>query len=120
MAFKIDISGSYFFPVEVEQPIDGGKFQKSSFDAKFKRLSRTEMRGIFDRIPSDKKVIDDPITDDEILNDMFLGWKGAITEDGSEFPYSETNREIMLEIAGVSGAIIAAWFKSLQGSKAKN
>lgn len=120
--FKIDISKTYFFPVTVELPEDG-KHKKISFDAEFNRLSKTENRAIFERFPSasEDTDIENPIKDDEILDLVFVGWKGIQDADGEPLAYSETAREKVLEIQGVSNGIIAAWFASIAGSaKAKN
>lgn len=118
--FKINASDTYFFPVTVEQPIDGGKFQKSTFDAQFKRLNKTEVREIFARMPSADKEVENPINDDGILDLVFVGWKGVADSDGQDLPYSETSRIALLEVQGVSNGIVQAYFNSLSGSKAKN
>ena len=38
MAFVLKQSDTYKWPVTVEIPIDGGRFDKQTFDAEFKRL----------------------------------------------------------------------------------
>jgi hypothetical protein len=118
--FKIDQAPSYFFPVTVELAIDGGKFQKSTFDAEFNRLSKTKMKEIFDRFPSISKDVEDPITDNEILDLVFIGWKGVVDDAGEPLPYSQTTREALLDVQGVGSAIVRTYFASIAGSKQKN
>lgn len=115
--FKLDASPTYFFPVTVEQPADGGKFPKSTFDAEFKRLSKTEIKDIFQRLPGMTKDGEEAINDDEILALVFVGWKGIVDASGDALPYSETSRAVMLDIQGVSNGIVKAFFDSISGSK---
>lgn len=115
--FKLDTSSTYFFPVTVEQPADGGKFVKSTFDAEFKRLSKTEVKSIFERLPGVTKEAEEPINDDDILTMVFVGWKGVADASGDALPYSETTRVAMLDIQGVSNGIVKAFFDSISGSK---
>ena len=117
--FKLDLSDNYYFPVSVEIPEDG-KHRKVTFDAEFKRLTKSEIREIFDRLPGLGKEVENPIPDDEILEKVFVGWKGIVDGNGESLPYSETTRERVLDIMGVAPGIVRAWFNSLNGSKAKN
>ena len=43
MAFILAQSDSYSWPVTVEFPVDGGRFEKQTFDAEFKRLHNHEL-----------------------------------------------------------------------------
>lgn len=119
MAFKIDLSDTFFFPVTVQIAKDG-KHDTAKFDAEFKRLSKTENREIFDRLPRTGHDVDVPITDDEILDLVFVGWKGVVDSDGVEIPYSETARTKVLDIQGVSNGIVQSWMNSITGARSKN
>jgi hypothetical protein len=118
--FKIDVSDTYYFPVTVEQPIDGGKFQTSTFDAQFKRLSKTEIKDIFARLPVAGKEVENQLDDDGILDAVLVGWKGIEDSSGEALPYSITNRSALLDVQGVSNGIVQAYFASLSGRKTKN
>jgi hypothetical protein len=121
--FKLNQSDTYFFPVTVELPIDGGKFDKVKFDAEFKRLPRAQIKDIMSRVGTtapDGSKIEDPINDDGVLDRVFVGWKGIVDEKGDVVEYSQTAREAVLEIHGVAAGIVRAWFDSLSGSKTKN
>ena len=54
MAFKLDESGSYQWPVTVEIPSDGGEYIKQSFEVKFKRITQTRIREIGNEIEANK------------------------------------------------------------------
>jgi hypothetical protein len=45
--FKLATSPVYFWPVSVSLPTDGGKFEKSTFDAQFKRIPQSRIDAIF-------------------------------------------------------------------------
>ena len=79
-----------------------------------------ENRAIYDRFPKPDVEVENPITDDELLELVLVGWKGIVGTDGEALPYSETARERVLAIQGVSNGIAMAWFTSIAGSKAKN
>ena len=44
MAFTLDQTDSYSWPVELEVAGDGGKFERHSFDIRFRRLTQSRMR----------------------------------------------------------------------------
>jgi hypothetical protein len=41
MAFVLKKTASYKWPIKVEIPVDGGKFETQTFDAVFKKMSRS-------------------------------------------------------------------------------
>ena len=107
-------SPSYRWPVVVEFPVDGGKFDKETFDAEFKRLPQDQLREIGDRIEAGT------ITDLELLDKVLVGWSGIFDEAGDEVPFSETSADEILNVALVASAIVAAWLESLAKGKRKN
>ena len=111
MAFVLKQSNSYFWPVEVQIPIDGGKFEKSTFDAEFKRLSQDRI----EEIRAD--VIAGSTTDRVVANEVLIGWKG-INDGSDDVPYSVTARDELLNMPKVAESIIMAWMESLSRSAA--
>ena len=112
--FIISQSTAYRWPVSVEFPIDGGKFEKQTFDAEFKRMSQTQIEGVR------KQIEEGSVTDRQLAADVLVGWSGIKDEQGDDVPYSETTREILLDIPLVAAAIVMAFVTSLSGRKAKN
>jgi hypothetical protein len=41
--FILSQSSSYKWPVSVDFPVDGGKYEKQTFDAEFKRMSQPQI-----------------------------------------------------------------------------
>lgn len=114
MAFKLDNTASYFYPVEVQIATDGGKFQKSTFDVQFRRVNRTELESMV------KALQDGEITDRAIAVDVMTGWKGVTDADGEPIAFGETSRDAVLDVVAVQPAIVKAWFESVSGKNAKN
>lgn len=113
MAFTITQSDAYFWPVTIEIPIDGGRFEKHTFDAQFKRLTQTRIESLTDH------VFTQTIKDRDVVAEVMAGWKGV--NDGSdELVWSEANRDILLNIPMVASTIVKAWIASLSGAQRKN
>lgn len=112
--FVISQTSSYKWPVAVEFPIDGGRVEKQSFDAEFRRLSQT-------RIEEIRKLIEDGgITDRDFAREVLIGWNGVIDGNGDPVPFSEATRDALLDVPLVSASIIRAFMESLAGARRKN
>lgn len=112
--FVISQKSSYTWPVSVEFPTDGGKTERQSFDAEFKRLPQSrinEIRSLIER---------NEITDTELARDILTGWSGVQDGHGDAVPFSEASRDQLLDVALVANAVIMAWLGSLTGAKRKN
>lgn len=114
MAFLLSQSDSYVWPVTVEIPIDGGRFDRQTFDAKFKRLPQNRNNAIIQAARADAT------TDLEVANEVLLGWKGITDDSAEEVPYSETVKSQLLDLPGVAAAVVEAYITSLLGAKRKN
>lgn len=112
--FSISQSKSYHWPVTVELPVTGGKHEKHTFDAEFKRITQGRIKEISKAIESGD------MTDSDFCKEILLGWKGVHDDRGEAIPFSETARDELLDIQLVAGAIVTAFFKSLQGARTKN
>ena len=113
MAFILKQTDSYVWPVTVELPVDGGRFEKHSFDAEFKRLSQSRIEEIMeDVVKGDAK-------DREVAAEILIGWRG-VSDDNGDIPFSEKARNDLLNIPLVSASTIKAWMESLAGAKRKN
>ena len=113
MAFILKQTDSYVWPVNVELPVDGGRFEKHSFDAEFKRLSQSRIEEIMD------EVVKGEAKDREVAAEVLIGWRG-ISDGGGDVPFSEKARDDLLNIPLVSASTIKAWMESLAGAKRKN
>lgn len=114
MAFVLSQSTSYSWPVAVEFPIDGGRFDKQTFDAQFKRLPQDRIRQVWDQIQSSE------IDDEGLCKEILVGWSGITDDKSEEIPYSEKARDQLLLVPLVAAAIVGAWLDSLAKAKRKN
>lgn len=111
--FKIVQNPTYTWPVTVELPIDGGKTEKATFDAEFKRLTQSRVDEIRHAVERSE------MRDSDLAREALVGWSGVVDADGP-VPYSERARDQLLDIPMVSTAIIMALLNSLSGAKRKN
>lgn len=113
MAFVLKQSDNYSWPVTVEYPVDGGRFEKHTFDAQFKRLSQTRIEEIMnDAVSGDMK-------DVGVAGELLTGWAG-VTDGGEPIPYSEKAKAELLDMPLVAASIVKAWMESLAGARKKN
>ena len=111
--FKIVTTPTYTWPVTVELPTDGGKTEKATFDAEFKRLTQS-------RVDEIKKAVErGEMTDADLAREALVGWSGVVDGDGP-VPYSESARDQLLDIPMVATAIVMALLGSLSGARRKN
>lgn len=111
--FKLVQATTYSWPVSVELPVDGGRTEKASFDAEFKRLTQSrieEIRGLIER---------DEIRDVDLVREVLVGWSGVVDADGP-VPFSAQALNQLLDIPTVASSIVYALFQSLTGAKRKN
>lgn len=112
--FILNQAPTYLWPVKVELPVSGGKHEKHTFDAEFRRLSQSRMVEI-------GKAIDAGTTSDiELAREVLAGWKGIVGADGQDIPYSEAARDALLDVPLVAAAVVMAFFESAAGAKRKN
>lgn len=114
MAFVLSQSESYSWPVIVEFPIDGGRFDKQTFDAEFRRLPQTRIREIWDQIQSGE------LSDNDLCDEVLIGWSGVQDGKGADVPYSEKAKFDLLNVQLVAAALVGAWLDSLSKAKRKN
>ena len=126
MAFVLKQSATYSWPVPFKVPTDGGKYEKQTFDAEFKRLPQSRINEIQAevqaRIRSAEKgeAFESDISDISIADEVLAGWAGVVDDEGEEVPFSATSKAQLLNIPGLAGSIIEAYFESVAGKKLKN
>lgn len=113
--FKIGQTDRFSYPVSVDIPADGGKRTTYTFDAIFRRLSRDEFVDLTTRAQAGET------NDAALVRDVLLGWKGVQDAEGGELPFSEENRELVLNVWPVLPAVVAAFIEAhTPKGKAKN
>lgn len=111
--FVLSQSTSYTWPVTVEFPVSGGKYEKATFDAEFKRVTQSKIRELTEAAGAGK------LTDPDFAREILVGWSGITNPDG-EVPFSAQALNSLLEMPLVASSIVRAFFESISGARLKN
>jgi hypothetical protein len=126
LAFVLKQSDSYSWPVTIKMPADGGKREKQTFTAIFKRLAQSRINEIQQEVQRRIKLgeagedVQGSISDVSLADEILVGWDDVNDGDGEAVPYSKTTKVQMLEVPMLASAIIEAYFESLVEQKRKN
>jgi hypothetical protein len=122
MAFVLKQTASYTWPVPLLIPVDGGRREKHSFDAEFKRLPQSRINEIIKlaRALELGRGDDESLDDKTAAREVLIGWTGITDDAGKELPFSESALAELLEIPTIAGQIIRAWFNSMEVAKKGN
>lgn len=129
MAFVLDLSDSYLWPVTVKVPQDGGRFRSYTFDVEFLRVSQERREELGRQLAAQQHRVEAGQFDGELLtprtiaDELVVGWSGILASEGKdaeEVPYSEATKAQLLNVPDVADAILQAWQASIPGAKAKN
>ena len=123
MAFVLSQSDSYTWPVTLVIPVDGGRREKHSFDAEFKRLSQTRINEIVRQAKeSSGEIAKDPamLEDQTACAEILIGWSNVVDDKGDDVPFSIKALDQLLELPTIAAQIIRAWSESLEVAKRKN
>lgn len=114
MAFVLKQSDTYSWPVTFDVPVDGGRHDKQTFDASFKRMPQKWIRDIAKRIEADE------VVDIDVAHQVLVGWSGVTDDTGKEIPFSQKALDQVLDVPTLASAIVLAYFNSVTGVKVKN
>jgi hypothetical protein len=109
--FVLSQKGSYSWPVKIEVPASGGKHDKQSFDAEFKRLPQSRIQELY---------AGEGTSDKKFVSEVLVGWKGIQDEKGEEVPFSQEALEHLMEVPQMAKNIVFSYMESIAGSKIKN
>jgi hypothetical protein len=126
VAFVLKQSDSYTWPVSIKLPANGGKREKQTFEAEFKRLPQSRINEIQmlvqQRIKAAERGEDtgEGITDQSIADEVLVGWDGIVDGDGEAVSFNKGTKAQLLDVPMMAGALIEAFFESLVEAKRKN
>lgn len=99
---------SFKWPVAVEYPTDGGRFETETFDAVFRRIGRSEFNKLLDK------------GDTDLIESVLVGWEGIKDEGDKDLPYSKAALKELIDDPYFTRGIVKSYLESLEGAKAKN
>ncbi|MCK9621991.1 MAG: phage tail assembly chaperone [Methylobacter sp.] len=112
MAFIIKKDKSYTWPITISEPVDGGGFNDQKVRVKFKMLSQSRI---------DEIIKDEAEQDADILSDVLIGWDDEAFKDenGNSLAYNADNKDLVLSVPFVRGALVKGFFASIAGKEIK-
>jgi hypothetical protein len=112
MAFVIKKEQSYTWPITISEPIDGGGFNDQKVRVKFKMLKQSRI---------DEVIKNEAEEDADILSDVLIGWDDEAFKDelGNPIPFNAENKDLILSVPFVRGALVKGFFASIAGKEFK-
>ena len=104
------------WPVRIEVPQDGGKFQTHQVTASFEVVPTDEVEEILagpDGSGAESREL-------RLLRRALRGWTGIKDEGGNEIVFADEDRDQALRIPFVRRGFAEAYFEMIRGAKRKN
>lgn len=111
--FKLKQSTTFFWPVEVNVMVDGGRHEKQTFDAEFRRMGQRRLDELREQVSAGA------LTDADFVREVVAGWRG-VADDGAEVPFSAAALDQLLDIPGLAASIVIAFGRAHSGIIQKN
>lgn len=110
MAFKRTQNPTFTTVVTVNIANDRGGFDKSTFVAKFKRLSVDALDALRN----------EGLSNEEAVRRVLVGWEMKDADTGEDVPFTQENLEAALQITPTPYATAQAFFECSHGARSKN
>lgn len=112
MAFVIKKTKSYFWPVKLKSPKDGGGYESQTLNLEFRKLKNSELKSLLREKKED--------ADLDFCKKVITGWKDIKDDDGNEINFSLESLEIVLDEQGFLGQVVNQYLESISGAIEKN
>ena len=125
MAFVLEQSATFTWPIVIRELQDGGRYRTHHFDAVFNRLPQSRLEEIqisYQRIKSlaarDLEIEELPTR--AIAAELLAGWQGITDSSGDAIPFSEDAKAKLLEVNAVADVLVATYIQAIEKAKEKN
>jgi hypothetical protein len=125
MAFILEQSPTFSWPITIREVSDGGRHRTHQFEAIYRRLPASRMEEVqlaYQKIKvaaaRDQEV--DAIPTREIAAEILAGWKGITDAAGAEVEFTAASKAQLLEVATVADVLVATFFEAHDKARAKN
>lgn len=119
MAFVLNQSDTYVWPITFDVPVDGGRHERQTFDGEFKRHPQSKLGPMVAELQNLEDLGDlDRIT--EMASNLLVGWSGINDDNGNEVPFSQKALIQLLEVPLLAVSVLKAYMDSIKGAKRKN
>ncbi len=106
--FVLEEDKTFTWPVTVNVPADGGKFDKKVFNVTFKIIPQDRISDLLKKRDSD------------LLKEVVIGWSDYGDIKGKEIPFSEEALAKLLSFDYVRAAMTGTFFEAINGYERKN
>lgn len=118
MAFKLDQSPSYRWPVPHMQVSEDGTCEEVLFHVRYKRMLQPEIEKVIEEFQAEPPSV--KLNDRAFCERYVVGFDEVESEDGTPLLFSETGLSTLLDRARVATSITLAWFESIKIGQEKN
>ena len=125
MAFILEQSPTFSWPITIREVSDGGRHRTHQFEAIYRRLPASRMEEVqlaYQKIKvaaaRDQEV--DAIPTREIASEILAGWKGITDAAGADVEFTAASKAQLLEVATVADVLVATFFEAHDKARAKN
>jgi hypothetical protein len=125
MAFILEHSPTFSWPIVIRELVDGGRYRTHQFEAVFNRLPQDRMEEVqlaYHRIKTEvqRDELIDALPTREIASEILAGWKGITNPDGTDVECTPATKEQLLKVATVADVLVATFFEAHEKARAKN
>jgi len=125
MAFILDQSPTFKWPIVIREVQDGGRVRTHQFDAIYRRLPQSRMEAVQLQYQAMKAAVTrneplDEIPTRAIADEILEGWEGITEPDGTPVPVTAETRRQLLEVATVADVLVTTYFEAHEKARAKN
>lgn len=129
MAFILQTSPTYWWPITFEIPIDGNRYRRETFEVEFNRLPQSEVEAIMaTELEAQRAIQSGADNTRELLalarthaERVIAGWRGILDTDGGEpVPFSVTALRQLLEVPNMATVILQVYGESVNKAKVGN
>ena len=125
MAFILEQSPTFRWPIVIREVQDGGRVRTHQFEAIYRRLPQSRMEAVQLQYQAMKAAVSrneplDEIPTRAIADEILEGWEGITNPDGSPVEVTPDTRRQLLEVASVADALVVTFFEAHEKARAKN
>ncbi len=125
MAFILEQSPTFKWPIVIREVQDGGRIRTHQFDAIYRRLPQSRMEAVQLQYQAMKAAVarNEPLEEiptQSIADEILDGWEGITEADGTPVPVTPETKRQLLEVASVADALVVTFFEAHEKARAKN
>lgn len=124
--FTLGSKETFEWPVKLRLPVDGGKYEDSTFTAIYKRISQERITELLAQgraaaiALATGATTDTGIKDADVVKEILVGWKEVQDNDSKPWPFNPANVAHFCSIPSVASSIVSTFFDAVGGGKRKN